>query len=140
MGKNRVAQGRIWQSCNHRHLHRCHDFPCFCAEYGEPKNAIALMINQSLDKAPSFRNRFGSQNHAEWDLRETVGNSFFLCLCLTQTDPGKLRVGEQREGHLATSHHAITTEDIPGDNLEIVFRNVSEMRTAGAIATCPNIR
>jgi hypothetical protein len=78
MRQNRVAQLRIGQPCNHCDLNRGHNYPSIHSESGEPKDPIAIDLNQRFQEAPPFRKSMRSQHSFHGDLEQTVWDALTL--------------------------------------------------------------
>src|SRR5439155_13304309 len=105
-----------------------------------PKNSFARAGYKRFHKSPSFGERLGPEYHAKRDSRQAIRNATLLGFPLAQANAGKLRVGEQAEWHLPSGRYAMAALNILSYNVEIVFRDVSEMGAASAFTRCPNIR
>ena len=55
MSKDCIAERGVWQARQHCGLNRCHRLAGFDAEYRDSENAIAVLIDQHLQKAARFR-------------------------------------------------------------------------------------
>ena len=138
MSKYRVSQGRIRHAAEHCRLDHRHHFACFRAERGEAQDSI-VGADQSLHESACLGQCARAQHQCHGEPGDAVGDALCLGLDLVHADVGQLRIGEQAIGDEAAVRGTPATGEVVMDNAKIVEADVRELRTAGAIAHCPDI-
>jgi hypothetical protein len=84
--KNGVAEHRKWQGCQHRRLHRGHDFAGLGANHRKAKNAVVTPTDENLHEALCFVRRGGSPHGAHRQPRDARDDTLALSFALAQSD------------------------------------------------------
>src|SRR5207249_11878876 len=103
------------------------------------EDAVALGINEGFHEAARLGKCLSAEDCNHRSLRQSVGDAALLRFRLAQTDAGKLRVREHAKRHLPGGGRAMSAKNIVMHDVEIIFRDVREMRAAGTFARGPNI-
>src|SRR6267142_3823259 len=105
--QDRITQRGVGQPCDHRNLDGAQDFPRTDTEGREPKDAIAISLHESLQKAARFGKCAGTQVGFHCDLKQAIRYALSLRFCFTQTDTSKFGVGKQTIWDLPARGHTV---------------------------------
>src|SRR5207249_12139034 len=102
------------------------------------EDAVALGINEGFHEAARLGKCLSAEDCNHRSLRQSVGNAALLRFRLAQTDAGKLRVREHAKRHLPGGGRAMSAKNIVMHDVEIIFRDMSEMRAASTLTCRPD--
>src|SRR5207247_7139233 len=139
MSKNGVTQCGIRESRQHRDLDCRHGVSCSNSKGCKAEDAVALGINEGFHEAARLGKCLSTEYCNHRSLRQSVSDAALLRFRLTQADAGKLRVREHAKRHLPGGGRAMSAKNIVMHHVEIIFRDVREMRAAGTFSRGPTI-
>jgi len=84
--QDRITQRGVGQPCDHRNLDGGQDFPRTDTEGREPKDAIAISLHESLQKAARLGKCAGTQVGFHCNLKEAIRYTLSIRFRFTQAD------------------------------------------------------
>src|SRR4029077_2066233 len=107
-------------------------------ESREAEDAIAIGLDQSLQKSTRFRKRVRAEYCFHWNFEQAVRNMLRFGFVFIQSNAGQFRIREQAVRYLPARSRMVNSNQVVMHHAEIVNADVCELWAARNLADCPN--
>ena len=135
-----ISKARIGKACQHRGVHRGHDFTGCGTNHCEAKDAVVAVANKSFHKALPLIGGLSPKYRIHRQPCNAGEDTFSFRFAFAKPDTSERRISEHAIRNQPIAGAAISSCQIVTYDAKIVFGYVCELRTASAFPDRPYVR